>query len=136
MSVHAPVACMLFTPLVDAGALLTGKPEVWTLGALTTAGALGFGLIAATLGALDFERGYAKSRRTMVSHVVAMTSALVLSGVSLSGRLGEGMSIVAPAPLWAIACGGAALIVMLAGAYFGGDLVYHFGVNVKRDSEP
>jgi uncharacterized membrane protein len=135
MSVHAPVACILFTPLADAGALLTEKAEFWTLGALTTAGALAFGVIAATLGALDFERGYAKSRRTMVSHVAAMTTALVLSGISLSGRIGEGMSVVAPAPIWAIACGVAALIIMLAGAYFGGDLVYHFGVNVKRDSE-
>lgn len=135
MSVHAPVACLLFTPLADAAAWWSGRPEGWAIGALTTAGALGFGVIAATLGALDFERGYAKSRRTMASHVIAMTLALVFAGVSLSGRIGEGMSVVAPPPVWAIACGGVAFLSMAAGAYFGGDLVYHFGVNVKREAE-
>ena len=132
MSVHAPVACILFTPLADLCAHLTGNGAIWNLGALTSTGGVAFGLIAATFGALDFERAYAKAPRTIISHLTAMVSAVALSGVSAFGRWGEQWAVASPAPLWAIAAGAAALCAMIIGAYFGGDLVYHHGVNVRR----
>jgi uncharacterized membrane protein len=130
MSVHAPVACMLFTPLADLGAHITHQSQAWTLGALTSAGALLFGLLAAMLGALDFERARTKAPRTIIAHVSAMSGALVLSAVSLFGRVDADFTVAAPPPLWAIGGGVLAAAVMFAGAYFGGELVYRHGVNV------
>jgi uncharacterized membrane protein len=89
-----------------------------------------FGLIAATLGALDFERAQAKAPRTVIAHASAMGASVLLSAASLLGRADQHFAIAAPAPLWAIAASGAAFWAMIAGAYLGGDLVYRHGVNV------
>ncbi len=133
ISVHAPLACFLFTPLADAAALLTGDDVAWTIGALTTAGAVAFGVLAATLGALDFEKAHAKAPRTVISHLTAMATALIFAAASLSGRIGESMAIIAPPPAWALICGALAAASAIVGGYFGGDLVYRHGVNVQRN---
>lgn len=133
MSVHAPVACILFTPFADLAAHMMGNSTAWTLGALTSSGAVLFGLVAATLGALDFERAHAKAPRTVIAHASIMVIAVALAGVSLLGRVGEHFAIGAPPPIWAVAASVVAFLAMLAGAYFGGDLVYRHGVNVRRD---
>lgn len=133
MSVHAPLTCLLVTPFADLAAHVTGQPSLWALGALTGAGAVGLGLLAMTLGALDFERAHAKAPRTVIAHASAMIVAVTLSGVSLFGRIGAEFDIIAPPPAWAIAAGLGAFAAMIFGAYFGGDLVYRHGVNVARD---
>lgn len=132
ISVHAPLACFLFTPLADAAALLTGDDATWRIGALTTAGAVAFGVLAATLGALDFEKAHAKAPKIVISHLTAMAAALIFATASLIGRIGEGMAIIAPPPDWALICGVLAAASAIVGGYFGGDLVYRHGVNVER----
>lgn len=132
-SVHMPVTCILFTPFLDAGSLFL-HADLWPMAAYVCAAAMVFGLVAASFGALDFEKAHAKAPRTVIAHAGAMALALGLEGVSLLGRFAADGAVRAPAPTWAIAAGAGALGVMLAGAYFGGDLVYRHGVNVDDKS--
>lgn len=131
VSVHAPLACIALTPLADLGAALTHRAEFWTVGAALSAAAPLFGLIAASFGALDFERAYAKAPKTVSWHAVLMVLAVTLSAVSGFGRFDGGLAVLTPPGVWAIAAGVAALIVAGAGGALGGELVYRHGVNVE-----
>lgn len=128
MSVHAPLTCMLGVPFLDAAALCW-RTEFWLFAACTTAAALALGVLAATLGALDFERARAKAPTTVLWHACAMGGALLCEAISLAGRL-TASGLVTPAPLWAIGASALGFAIVLAGAYFGGELVYRHGVNV------
>jgi len=130
VSVHAPVACVVFAPLADLGVVLTGRGELWLVGAVMTAGAVLFGLIAASFGALDYERAQAKAPKTVAWHAVMMSTAVTLDGVSAFGRFGHDFAVLTPPAAWAIAAGALALAAAGVGGYLGGDLVYRHGVNV------
>jgi uncharacterized membrane protein len=129
-SVHLPVACILATPFADLAAHLF-SPDAWQFGALTSAGGVIFGLIAASFGALDFERAHARAPRTVIAHACAMLLAVSLEAISLSGRIGSDFAVVGTPPAWSLVTGAAAALVLLAGAYLGGELVYTHGVNVR-----
>ncbi len=129
VSVHAPIACIVFAPLADLAATLTQFSYLWAVGALMTAGAAMFGIIAASFGAMDFDRAYAKAPKTVSWHAVLMGCAVTLDGVSALGRFGSDIS-VAPPP-WAIALSTLALIAAGVGGFLGGDLVYRHGVGVE-----
>lgn len=135
VSVHAPLACIAFTPLADLGAVLTSRAEFWTVSAATSAAAPVFGLIAASFGALDFERAYARAPKTVSWHAALMVLAVALAAISAFGRFGEGFTVLTPPGVWPIAAGVAALIVAGAGGALGGELVYRHGVNVDVKSE-
>jgi uncharacterized membrane protein len=122
----------VFAPLADLGVALTGRSDFWFVGALMTAGAVLFGLVAATFGALDYERAYAKAPKTVSWHAVLMTSAVPLDAVSAFGRFGHGFSVLSPPAAWAIASSTLALVAVSVGGYLGGDLVYRHGVNVEK----
>jgi uncharacterized membrane protein len=134
VSVHAPIACLVFAPLADLGAALTGQPYFWAVGALMTAGAVVFGLIAATLGAMDFEHAYARAPRTVSWHAAFMTTAVTLDGVSAFGRFDSHFAVLTPPAAWAIVVGMLALLVAGVGGFLGGELVYRHGVNVEARS--
>lgn len=98
-----------------------------------TSGAALFGLVAASFGAMDFERAYAKAPKTVSWHAVLMGCAVALDGVSALGRFGSDISVAPPS--WAIALSTLALISAGVGGFLGGDLVYRHGVNVDQESE-
>lgn len=133
VSVHAPIACIVFAPLADLGATFTRLPFVWAVGALMTSGAVLFGLIAASFGALDFERAYSKAPKTVSWHAILMGCAVTLDAVSAFGRFAKDHPITTQPPMWAITLSALALIVAAIGGFLGGDLVYRHGVNVARD---
>ena len=131
VSVHAPIACLAFAPLADLGAVLTRQPYFWAVGALMTAGAVVFGLLAASFGAMDFERAYAKAPKTVSWHAGLMTTAVALDGASAIGRFDQHFAVLTPPAEWAIAVGVLALILACVGGFLGGELVYRHGVNVE-----
>lgn len=133
VSVHAPIACIVFAPLADLGATLTHLPYVWAVGALMTAGAAVFGLVAASFGALDFERAYAKAPKTVSWHAILMGCALTLDAISTFGRFDADVTNIVAAPIWAIILSALALILAAIGGFLGGDLVYRHGVNVGEE---
>lgn len=132
VSVHAPIACIVFAPLADLGATFTHLPFVWAVGALMTAGAAVFGLVAASFGAMDFERAYAKAPKTVSWHAILMGCAVTLDGASAFGRLAQDHEITTPPATWTIALGALALVIAAIGGFLGGDLVYRHGVNVDK----
>ena len=134
VSVHAPIACIAFAPLADLGAALTGQSYFWAVGALMTAGAVLFGLIAASFGAMDFDRAYAKAPKTVSWHASLMATAVTLDGASAFGRFDQQFAVLTPPTGWAIAAGVLALLVAGVGGFLGGELVYRHGVNVEARS--
>lgn len=133
VSVHAPLACIGFAPLADIGALLWHRADLWIVGAFMCCGAGVFGLVAATFGALDFERAYAKAPRTISWHATLMAAAVTFAGVSAFGRFGDGFTVRTPPPDWAIAASVIALAAAVVGGALGGELVYRHGVNVEKN---
>lgn len=129
-SVHLPVACILATPFVDLAAHIL-SPHAWQFGALTSAGGVIFGLIAASFGALDFERAHARAPKTAIAHAGAMLLAVSLEAVSLSGRVGPDFAVIGAPPTWSLIAAATAALTLIAGAYLGGELVYTHGVNVR-----
>jgi uncharacterized membrane protein len=132
MLVHAPIACWTLTPVCDALAIGLSQDAFWTIGAfLAVAGAV-LGALAATAGSLDFERGHAAAPKIAIAHAVLMGGAWTFSAISALGRLTPDYAVLAPPHWWAIAAGVAALVLMAAGAWCGGELVYGRGVGVRR----
>jgi uncharacterized membrane protein len=132
VSVHAPLACIVFAPLADLGAVLSHRSEFWFVSALMCAGAGALGLIAATFGALDFERAFAKAPKTVSWHATLMAAAVLLDVASAIGRFGPAFTALAPPPAWAIGASAVALVSVAIGGGLGGELVYRHGINVER----
>jgi uncharacterized membrane protein len=135
MSVHFPIACIVFTPLLDLWAG-SGFTPARAAGALSAGGALAFGVIAASFGALEGERGYAASPRLVIAHASLMTTAILLCAISLAGRVRADLSILSSPTPWAVAASALALLVMAAGAALGGEMVYGRGVGVRERPHP
>jgi uncharacterized membrane protein len=131
MLVHVPVACWLLTPLGDGAALLLGLPSLWRISAVLAAVGVAWGALAATAGAVDYARAEAVAPRLVRAHAGLMGSAWTVSLIGLFGRFAEKQVVVPPAP-WAIAAGAVALLLMIAGAWCGGEMVYGRGVGVSR----
>jgi uncharacterized membrane protein len=131
MLVHVPVACWLLLPLSDGAAILLGMPALWTVSAALAAVGVAWGALAATAGAMDYPRAGAIAPRLVRAHAWLMGSAWTMSLIGLFGRFAQ-KQVVAPPPGWTIAAGAAALLLMVAGAWCGGEMVYGRGVGVSR----
>ena len=131
MLVHVPVACWLLVPLSDGAALATGADLFWQVSALLVSAGVAAGALAATAGAMDYGRAAEAAPRLVRAHALLMGSAWIVSLAGLAGRIAERQALV-PAPAWAIAAGLATLVLMIAGAWCGGEMVYGRGVGVSR----
>ncbi len=135
MLVHAPIACWALTPFCDALALTLGVNFFWQAAALMAAVGVAAGALAATAAAMDLARAQAKAPKLAIAHASLMSSAWVLATIGLIGRVGADYQAILPAPWWAIAAGGAAFVIMIAGAWCGGEMVYGHAIGV-RDQTP
>jgi uncharacterized membrane protein len=135
MLVHFPVACWLLAPVSDAAALVLARPFFWHVSALLCLAGLAVGALAAMFGAMDLERvkGKADLQRIATIHASLMGSAWVIALVAMTLRIDELLLTRIPAPAWVPALDLATAVVLLAGAFFGGELVYRHGVGVRRD---
>lgn len=132
MLVHAPLACWILIPVCDALALAMGRDVFWQTGALLSAFGAAGGALAATFGALDLHRAKERAAKLALIHATLMGSAWLLSAASLVGRIDSTYAAVTPAPIWAVAASALALIVTLAGAWCGGEMVYGRGIGVRE----
>jgi uncharacterized membrane protein len=131
MLVHVPVACWLLAPLSDGAALAAGGPVLWTLSALLLGVGVAWGALAATAGAMDYARAHAVAPRLVNAHVLLMGGAWTIALLSLLGRIGADRQVAVPPPWWAVAaCFGTALL-MIAGAWCGGEMVYGRGIGIR-----
>lgn len=137
MLVHIPLASWLLTLASDVGALTLEQPFFWRTAALLCAVGVGAGVLAAMFGAMDLERlkGRKDLRRIATFHASLMGGAWTLSFIALIGRIDASMMARVPAPLWAAVLDGVAVLLLLAGAFFGGELVYGHGVGVRRPEQ-
>ncbi len=132
MLVHAPIACWMMTPLCDVLAISLGGTFFWQSAAFIAAIGVAAGALAATVGAMELSRAQANAAKLALVHAGLMSSAWLLSTVGLIGRINESYSAVAPAPWWAIGAGAGAFVIMLVGAWCGGEMVYGRGVGVRE----
>ena len=131
MLVHVPVACWLLAPLSDLAALTAGWPVLWTMSALLLGVGVAWGALAATAGALDYARAHAVAPRLVNAHVMLMGSAWTVALLGLFGRIGGERQVAVPPPWWAIVACFATALLMIAGAWCGGEMVYGRGIGVR-----
>lgn len=135
MLVHLPLACWILTPVCDGLGLALGHAVFWQAGALLAAFGVAGGALAATAGAMDLPRAEAKARNLSLIHAGLMSTAWVLATIGLIGRIGADYIAVTPAPWWSMALSAATFLVMIAGAWCGGEMVYGRGVGVTNNED-
>lgn len=128
---HFPLAFWLGASAADLIALETHAPAWWTVshhavaaGTLMAALTLLAGLLELWLRKLP-----AAAVRWVVVHASLMTTALLVFMVSLAWRT------TVPPPLSAVVLSLAGCLLVIAGGYCGGMLVYGYGVGVAWRSE-
>lgn len=131
MLVHAPIACWALTPFCDALALALNVDFFWQAAALMAALGVLAGALAATAGAMDFARAQAKAPKLVLAHASLMSGAWVLATIGLIGRIDDSYQAILPPPWWAIALGLAVFLIMIAGAWCGGEMVYGHAIGVR-----
>ncbi|MGE3839063.1 MAG: DUF2231 domain-containing protein [Hyphomonadaceae bacterium] len=134
MLVHVPIACWILTPFCDAVALAFHIDFFWQAAALVAAIGVMAGALAATAGAMDFARAQAKAPTLALSHASLMSGAWVLATIGLIGRIGGGYHAIVPPPWWTIAFGGVVFLIMIAGAWCGGEMVYGHAIGVRDET--
>ena len=131
---HFPVVCWTVPVLSDTAFLLT-RDLFWARAsiALLVAG-LSFGLLAAFAGMIDLGQLKQKqeAERTAITHAMLMGSAFIAAGTSLLLREVENGDNMF---LWQLATSALAAAFTLAGAFFGGELVYKFGFGAHPNSD-
>ncbi|WP_395613557.1 DUF2231 domain-containing protein [Allosphingosinicella sp.] len=130
MLVHVPVACWLLAPLCDVAALAGGWPVLWTMSALLIGVGLAGGALAATAGAMDYARAHAVAPRLVNAHVLLMGAAWTIALLALFGRIGADRQLAVPPTWWAIAASFVTALLMIAGAWCGGEMVYGRGIGI------
>ena len=130
---HFPVAFWSASAAADAAALITGDSAWWSW----SHGALIAGLVMAALALLAgageafFRNIPREANRTLILHFSSMLTAFACFLASLALR-----KQVPPSTL-ALALSGLGLAALLVGGWFGGTLVYRFGVGTAlRASDP
>ena len=129
MLVHVPVACWLLAPLCDVAALAGGWPVLWTMSAVLIGVGIAWGALAATAGAMDYARAHAVAPRLVNAHVLLMGGAWTVALIGLFGRFAD-RQILTPPPWWAVAACFVTAVLMVAGAWCGGEMVYGKGIGV------
>lgn len=132
--VHFPIAFWVLAGAADAAWLFIDPDPFFARSALWLQGA---GLIAAGVAVLAgvLDLGGLKTRPKAVNtvgiHITLMVSATSAAALSFFGRtklpLEEGVFT------WPIGASFAAAGLVLAGAYFGGELVYRYGFGAIKD---
>lgn len=131
-TVHLPLGLWSAAALWDAAALLTGRPELWTL----AFGCLVLGCAAAlpalATGLLDFAALEKEGAETAALwHMGLMSGCLLLYGASAALRGGAGEP---SRPAFAVAAELAGLACLSLGGWLGGQLVYAHGAGVGVES--
>ncbi len=125
---HFPVAFWIGASVADLIALRTGAAAWWTVSHHALAAGTIMGALTLLAGLLElWLRKLPPAARTWAAvHASLMATALLVFMVSLSWRT------TTPPPMSAVVLSLAGCLLVLAGGYCGGTLVYRFGVGVWR----
>jgi uncharacterized membrane protein len=131
--VHFPIACwVLAVPCDLAGWLYT--PQAWYAAYLLIMGGVILALPAMLAGMPDLAK--LRNNKTVMAvayrHIGLIGSAWILYLVSLMLRMEEGRSPAASPGAAATGFALAGLIVLLIGAWHGAELVYSYGIGIRR----
>ena len=130
MLVHLPVALWTLAAACD-GLALAGVDQAWAMAWWCLAVGLGAALPAMAAGLADFRLLAEPAVSTALRHMMLMGSAWTVELIALLARSqGLGPS-ASPSPL-PVALSVAGFLLMAAGAWHGGQLVYRFGAGVER----
>ena len=131
--VHFPIACwVLAVPCDIAGWLHV--PQAWYAAYLLILGGVILALPAMLAGMPDLAK--LKNNKTVMAvayrHIGLIGFAWILYLVSLMLRMGEGRDPALTPGVAATACAFTGLVVLLAGAWHGAELVYSYGIGIRR----
>jgi uncharacterized membrane protein len=127
---HFPLALWTIALLGDLAYAWSGNPFWWSFTFWNIAIGLAIGSLTLMTGFYDFAfipEGKPLASQAAVRHMTIMSAAACLFGVSLYFHRG-------PAPLshaqgvWAIAFTALGALLLQAGGWLGGQLVYHYGI--------
>ncbi len=132
--VHLPIALLTISFLFDALGLLTKKQELertawWTLlaGTIGLAATVVSGLLAEkTVSIADFAREHFETHEQIAFIVASIYSVLLL------WRIAGGTSLPKQKEWLFVGLSLAGVILIWTGAWYGGELVYRFGVGVQK----
>ena len=131
MLVHFPVACWSLATLADIASLHFGEGAGWLGGMLALAGcAMALPALAAWLYELTRIPAGSSAMRTVYLHMGAMLAAFVFYLASLLLRAGHFQ--LHPPGNASLVLDIAGFLVLIAGGWLGGRLVYHFGIGSER----
>jgi uncharacterized membrane protein len=131
--VHFPIACwVLAVPCDIAGWLHI--PQAWYAAYLLILGGVVLALPAMLAGMPDLAK--LKNNKTVMAiayrHIGFIGAAWILYLVSLMFRMGEGRAPASSPGAAATVCAVAGLAMLLAGAWHGAELVYSYGIGIRR----
>lgn len=124
-----PIGAWLVGVVADHAAHYSGRVPTQT-GDLALAVGAAAAVVAALSGYTDFHATFGHERRVAVTHGLVMTVVVVIESASLALRWWAGPGAH---PL-AVGLATAGLVLVLAGAYLGGHLVYAIGTMVNRNA--
>jgi len=125
--VHFPIASWVLAASCDGAWLFINPAPFFLKAALWLQG---IGLVTASAaviaGVMDLEglKTRPKAATTIIANIVLMASAASAAAVSFMGRF---KTPIEDGVLWPLFASFAAALLVLAGAYFGGELVYRHG---------
>lgn len=134
MLVHFPLTLWSIGSVSDCLALL-GFQELWRMGSLAIGGGLIAGLPAIIAGLIDYVALKERVLALANTHMMLMGLAWLAYLAAIVTR-SEGLALTsAPDPV-PVAASLAGFALLAVGAWFGGQMVYRFGVGVHQDIEP
>lgn len=133
--VHFPVACWTLATLGDLASLRFGE-TVWQLSGALMAVGLAMAVLAVLAGLFELRRltGNETAQKLAFIHASLMATAFMLYLVSLLMRLEEG-ALTAPGGM-EISFAVLGMVTLVAGGWFGGELVYGQGIGVDAAQKP
>ena len=134
MMVHFPIALWSLATACD-GLTLFGVGQAWPIAWLCTIAGLAFAIPAMVAGMIDFASIKEEAVPMAMRHMGIMGTAWLVYLASLLMRSDGLASLAAPVPL-AMAAGLVGFLLLAAGAWHGGQLVYRLGVGVEAPSGP
>jgi uncharacterized membrane protein len=128
--VHFPIALWTAGCCAEVAGWILHREIWWQTSFGAQASGVAMAIIAMVAGIVDYSglpREHA-AQDTAVNHMMAMGAAWLLFIVSLALR---GFPTADPPSVWASIAAFAGLVTTFIGGWFGGTLVYRFGVGVK-----
>lgn len=133
MLVHFPTAFFSGSYLLDIGGIMLAENSFWTASFYLQVMGIAGGFIAAIFGAIDYleltdrETEFRKASYHGIIQLIVLAVFGTLAGIRFESFPG----LDTPSLIYLLS-GGAAVLLMIAGNYLGGDLVFRHGIGVKK----